>query len=282
MGRARFGVAVGGVAMAVGAASAMGLAGWLALLAAVEPMARGGEPSGPGRDLTFRPTVMVRRGTGQGSGTVIASAPGETLVLTAAHVLEGDGPPYIEVHRYNLGLERLRGREGWPRRLTARLVARDRDADLAVLRVEGFRALPFVARVADGPGEPATGQPVVSVGIDLGSKLASWSARVVGPARVDMKKGGGDRPFLLVDRLPEHGRSGGGLFAADGAVVGVCIGRAEVVRGRRVGVFASTESIRRLLREHDLEAAVARRPTRPRPVEPTRATAPMDGGSRGR
>ena len=38
-------------------------------------------------DWTFRPTVVVRRGTSQGSGTIIASVDGETLVLTAAHVV---------------------------------------------------------------------------------------------------------------------------------------------------------------------------------------------------
>ena len=93
-----------------------------------------------------------------------------------------------------------------------------------------------------------------------------------------MGKGGGPRPFLLIEKPPEHGRSGGGLFTTDGTVVGVCIGRAEVVRGKRFGVFASGASIRRLLREHDLNEAVARstarRSPRPIPIDRTRGTAP--------
>src|SRR5512144_797860 len=59
----------------------------------------------PADDGTFRPTVLIRRGTMQGSGTVIASVEGETLVLTAAHVVRGPGELRVELHRYNLGLE---------------------------------------------------------------------------------------------------------------------------------------------------------------------------------
>ncbi len=247
------------------------------LAAASATAARGDDPP-PGHDLTYRPTVMVRRGTSQGSGTVIASVARETLVLTAAHVLEAEGAPSIEVHRYNLGLERRRTAEGFPRVVPARIVATDKAADLAVLRVSGFEAMPYVARLAPGDEDPAPGRTVVSVGIDLGAKLTSWGTRVVDSVRIDMGKGGGDRPFLLVDKPPEHGRSGGGLFATDGTVVGVCIGRAEIVRGKRLGVFASGRSIRRLLREHDLDAAVARsiarRSTLPGPVDRARGAAP--------
>ncbi len=225
----------------------------------------------PGHDLTFRPTVIVRRGKHQGSGTVIASIPGESLVLTASHVLEGDGALYIEVHRYNLGVERRQPAAGWPREVPARVVALDKAADLAVIRVAGFEAMPYVARIAPGAGEPPRGEAVVSVGIDLGETLASWGSRVFDYARIDMGNGGGPRPFLLVEKPPEHGRSGGGLFTTDGTVVGVCVGRAEIIRGKRFGVFASSESIRRILREHDLEAAVARSVARrvPRPAPPS-------------
>ncbi len=230
----------------------------------------------PGHDLTFRPTVIVRRGKHQGSGTVIASIPGESLVLTASHVLEGDGALYIEVHRYNLGLERRQPAAGWPREVPARVVALDKASDLAVIRVAGFEAMPYVARIAPGSGEPPRGEAVVSVGIDLGETLASWGSRVFDYARIDMGNGGGPRPFLLVEKPPEHGRSGGGLFTTDGTVVGVCVGRAEIIRGKRFGVFASSESIRRILREHDLEAAVARSVARrvPRPAPSLPAPTP--------
>jgi S1-C subfamily serine protease len=264
----------------IGAGARRRLVGVAIALAIAAAPARADEPPPartppPGHDLTFRPTVIVRRGKHQGSGTVIASIPGESLVLTASHVLEGDGPLYIEVHRYNLGLERRQPAAGWPREVPARVVALDKAADLAVIRVTGFEAMPYVARIAPGPGEPPRGEAVVSVGIDLGETLASWGSRVFDYARIDMGNGGGPRPFLLVEKPPEHGRSGGGLFTTDGTVVGVCVGRAEVVRGRRFGVFASSESIRRILSEHDLEAAVARSAARRRPRPAPSAPAPV-------
>jgi S1-C subfamily serine protease len=254
-------------------------------------------PSLPEDDRTFRPTVVVRRGASQGSGTVIASVPGETLVLTAAHVVTGEGgSPSVEVHRYNMGVERALPARGWPVVLQAEVAAADPAADIAVLRVRGRAELPFVATLAPVGDEPRRGAVVTSVGIDAGAHLRSWRTRVretawfvmapAGPEADDRDRAGDavasgargsfhlrgrtdrrpdedlddpERPFLITARAPEMGRSGGGLFSEAGALVGVCVGRIESERGReRAGVFASGESVRRLLLEHELDAVVAR------------------------
>jgi S1-C subfamily serine protease len=234
----------------------------------------------PADTLTFRPTVLLRQGTTQGSGTVIASSDDETLILTAAHVVDKPEAVVIEIHRYNLGLENLRSVEGWPKRFSGRVVARDPAADVAVVRIRGLKALPFVAKLNLELPEPVSGTPVVSVGIDRGVDLSSWSSQVRGLVQLDMDRGGGNRPFLLTATPPEFGRSGGGLFrASDGAVIGVCVGRVEVRQGKRLGVFASSASIRRLLRQSHLEEAVmVARAARLRKgrltVEPTKSTAP--------
>ena len=65
----------------------------------------------PGTTGLTAPTVVVRRGTSQGSGTIIASVDGETLVLTAAHVVKAEGPVLVELHRYNLGWSDSRRRQ---------------------------------------------------------------------------------------------------------------------------------------------------------------------------
>jgi S1-C subfamily serine protease len=223
----------------------------------------------PDDNHTFRPTVIVLRGTSQGSGTVIASVPGETLVLTAAHVLEAGGQAFVEVHRYNLALENKRSSNGWPKKVPAKVVATDPAADVAILRLEGFQAMPFVAKVTIGPDEPELGTGVISVGVDRGAKLSSWPTKIIEHASIDMEKGGGVRPFLLTTTPPDFGRSGGGLFATDGRVVGVCVGRAEPANARRVGIFASTASIHRILREHHLDTNVARSVARRLPKNPT-------------
>jgi hypothetical protein len=259
---------------------------------ASRPTARGVPPSAhgavPADDGTFRPTVVVRQGTAQGSGTVVASIDGETLILTAAHVVsDGSGTATVELHRYNLGLERTsRIAGGWPHARNAAIVAVDRAADLAVLRIGSMKRLPFVARLAPVGDEPVRGTVVTSVGIDLGERLSSWLAHVEGVEWFVLETQKHERPFLITSRPPEHGRSGGGLFLPGGELAGVCIGRVEVTRKERVGVFASIASIRRLLRDHDLEETVARSETlvppaaagrragpatTPGPVTPTRA-----------
>ncbi len=258
----------------------------------------------PDDDLTIRPTVIVRRGSGQGSGTIIASVEGETLILTAAHVVRDSGPIQIELHRYNLGVEQAMPAGGWPVVVGAEEAGSDPLADLAVVRVRGKPALPFVSRLAATGDEPKRGALVTSVGIDNGNRLRAWVSRVEGVAwfalvpddqPVDSSKPKGkttgrespskagrflpvprdrarardprgvdpvERPFLITARAPEHGRSGGGLFLAERnsprALIGVCVGRIDLDEKKAIGVFASGESVRRLLRQNDLETLVAR------------------------
>lgn len=213
----------------------------------------------PDDDRTFRPTVVVRRGTSQGSGTIIASVQGETLVLTAAHVVREAGPITVELHRYNLGLERAASAQGaWPRSVRAGLAAADRAADIAIVRIRGLGALPFVARLAAPRREPADGLIVTSIGIDLGTQFTSWPTRLVNTRRLALNDGADERPFLVTARPPEHGRSGGGLFLPDGDLVGVCVGQVELSPGRRMGVFSSWRSVHRLLDDHDLDEILTR------------------------
>jgi S1-C subfamily serine protease len=213
----------------------------------------------PADDRTYRPTVVVRRGTSQGSGTIIASVDGETLVLTASHVVNADGPIFVELHRYNLRMEGRAAQPGaWPRVISAGLAAVDTTADLAIVRIEKMTALPYVARLTHNDDEPPPNSVVTSIGIDLGKKLTHWTSRLVETLTFELNDSGSARPFLITEKIPEHGRSGGGLFLANGDLVGVCVGHSELVRGRRMGVFAAGISIRRLLDEHQLTAVILR------------------------
>lgn len=247
-----------------------GLWAALVLAAVASPAAEGPRPSD---DLTFRPTVVIRKGDGQGSGTIIASRDGETLVLTASHVVEHPGRLRVELHRYNLGVERFNAGQRWPLAVAAEVAAADSSADVAILRVRTPSALPFVARLGGDDALPARGTAVTSVGIDLGTRLSSWTTRVTSVDRFEIEGRGDERLFLITTRCPEHGRSGGGLFLSSGELVGVCVGHAEFVKGRPAGVFASGSSIRRLLRDHDLDAHVAS--SSPRVVPPGLRTPPI-------
>lgn len=210
-------------------------------------------------NLTFRPTVLIRHGSSQGSGTIIASLEADTLVLTASHVVRGTGPIYVEFHRYNLGIEKTSRNSGnWPHAVAVEVVASDATADLAILRIRDMVALPYVARLGAAENEPAPDAILTSVGIDLGSKLSSWRTPLVEVLWFELNDGGKDRPFLVTAKIPEHGRSGGGLFDKDGRLVGVCVGHAELVEGKRMGVFSSIENAHRLLEKHELTSVIAR------------------------
>ena len=227
-------------------------------------------------DATFRPTVIIRKGNSQGSGTVIASSQGESLILTASHVARAKdkGPILVEVHRYNMGVETRLPEEGWPLSFAAELVAADPVGDVALLRISGKPAFPFVARLAAEGNEPKRGTVVISVGIDGGESLRSWSTQIQETASfaMDSSRDGNpellvtqpDRRFLLTAKPPAHGRSGGGLYSQAGALVGVCVGRIAMEKQKRPqGLFASIESVRKLLRENDLERVLGVADTNP-------------------
>ncbi|MDR3636874.1 MAG: trypsin-like peptidase domain-containing protein [Isosphaeraceae bacterium] len=245
---------------------------WLAagVTPAAEPRSAGragaqGRPSARD-DLTGRPTVIVRKGLAQGSGTIVWSAKGESLVLTAAHVVKEAGPLAVELHRYNVGREREANHGEWPRRCPGAVAAADAAADLAIVRLGGLPALPYVARLAPGDEEPERGAVLTSVGIDHGSRLTSWNTRLTAVIWLKLEGERAERPFLVTEQFPEQGRSGGGLYAVDGGLIGVCVGRVGGGKEKKtVGLFASSASIRRLLRDHDLDGTLLRTPA-DRPV----------------
>lgn len=228
--------------------------------------------STPADNGTFRPTVKLRRGLASGTGTLIAARPDESLILTAAHVVQGEGALTVELHRYNLGVEANLPGAGWPKALPGEIVAADPEADVALVRLKGLTTLPYLATLVSSDEEPRPGQRVTSVGIDLGQKLLGWESRIRGIVQLNRDGEAADdaRPYLVTEKAPEHGRSGGGLFQADGTLVGVCVGRVEFAGNRAVGLFASTASIHRLLAEPRAAAAIRRFPALVESLRPRR------------
>src|SRR5207244_2167933 len=103
----------------------------------------------------------------------------------------------------------------------------DAVSDVAILRLRRLPPLPYVARLAVADQKVAPGTAVTSVGVDKGANFSGWNAHVYGVVQLDPKNKGAQRPYLITDRAPEHGRSGGGLFLPDGSLVGVCVGRID-------------------------------------------------------
>lgn len=157
---------------------------------------------------SVRLTVESPSGNDIGSGTIIDVHGREALVVTCGHIFResaGKGPITVEF----CGLP---GAAAVPGEVISYDASR-RDIALVAIRpqvpVEAVGVAPEGFRIAER-------QPVFSVGCDNG-----------GPARViDSHVSGIDRyvgpPNIEVSGQPTQGRSGGGLFSAEGLLIGIC------------------------------------------------------------
>ncbi|TDC73329.1 trypsin-like serine protease [Micromonospora sp. KC606] len=160
--------------------------------------------------------VSVRVGAGGGSGFVIDD---QGHIVTNNHVVAGGGTITVV------------GQDG--RRLTARLVGRDPDSDIAVLRVDGAGRLPALPLA---PGQARVGEPVLAVGSPLGLS-GTVTAGIVSALDRPVRLGGGARQAAVqTDASINPGNSGGPLVNARGEVVGVNTAIATLEGGGSIGI----------------------------------------------
>lgn len=152
---------------------------------------RFGMPRGPGDAF---PRVAA------GSGFILSE---DGLIVTNNHVIDGASEVTVTLHD---GTE-----------LTATVVGRDPDTDLALLKVETDVTLPYV-EFADSD-EVRVGDPAVAIGSPFGlggtvtAGIVSANNRVIGAGRYD--------DFLQIDAPINRGNSGGPTFNLEGKVIGV-------------------------------------------------------------
>jgi thiol-disulfide isomerase/thioredoxin len=156
---------------------------------------------------TARLRVEDAQGVCWGTGTVIDCRQGEALILTCGHIFrDSKGKGRIEVDLF--GADGTRGVAG-------QIVSWDLKRDLALVSIFTDRNIE-PARVGGQDRTTAAGEPVVTVGCNGGKDPTIHHSRVtavdkyLGPANVQ------------VAGQPVQGRSGGGLFAVDGTLIGVC------------------------------------------------------------
>lgn len=141
-----------------------------------------------------------RRQGALGSGFVISA---EGLIITNNHVIESADE-----------IEAVFS-DGKTRR--AVLIGRDEDTDLAVLKVEADKKLPFV--VLANSDEAEVGDWVMAIGNPLGFQ-GSVSVGVVSALERDIQSGRYDS-YIQTDAAINRGNSGGPLFTLAGEVLGV-------------------------------------------------------------
>ena len=140
-----------------------------------------------------------RRGS-LGSGFLISA---DGYIITNNHVI--DKADTIEV-TFSDG-----------RTLPATIVGRDRDTDIAVLKISSRAPLPFVDLADSDKAE--VGDWVIAIGNPLGFG-GSVSAGIISATGRDLNTGRSDN-FIQTDAAINQGNSGGPLFNLSGQVVGV-------------------------------------------------------------
>lgn len=157
-------------------------------------------PGGRGGDRSpFGGPMQQERSTALGSGFVISS---DGFIVTNNHVI--DGADEIEVEFYSGA------------HLPAKLVGTDPTTDIAVLKVEADKPLPFLKF---GDSDAArVGDWVLALGNPLGQGLSASSGIISAKSRALT---GTYDDFIQTDAAINRGNSGGPLFNMAGEVVGV-------------------------------------------------------------
>ncbi len=154
---------------------------------------------------------QTRRGQSLGSGFIISA---DGYIVTNNHVVSPGSP--------NAVVEQITVTMPDRTEYVARLIGRDPDSDLAVLKIEGSN-LPHV----DFGDSPTTrvGDWVIAIGNPLGlggtvtAGIVSAVYRNVGPAGVG--SGGAYDRYIQTDAAINQGNSGGPLFNMAGQVIGI-------------------------------------------------------------
>ncbi|MHB1037677.1 MAG: trypsin-like peptidase domain-containing protein [Pirellulales bacterium] len=189
---------------------------------------------------SVRLKVEDAKGHSVGSGTVIDARESEALVLTCAHIFrdsQGKGPVSVDFFGPDA-----------PTGLSGRVLAYDLKSDVGLVAVKISRPVAF-AQVAPAGYGIRKNDPVTSIGCNNGGEPTARQSRVTA---IDKFLG---PPNLQVAGQPVQGRSGGGLFAPDGLVIGVC--NAADPQDNE-GLFAALASIHAMLDREKLSGVYRR------------------------
>lgn len=200
---------------------------------------------------TVRLRVEDSRGTSYGTGTIIDRHGADALVLTCGHIFrDSAGSGTIQIDFFVKGAMRT---------VRGELVGYDAQQDdvgLVSMR-PGVEVTP-VAVAATGV-TIARGQQVFAIGCSRGAGPTVLSSEITGVNRFV------GSPNFTVRGRPTDGRSGGGLFTAEGQLIGLC---KWAVTDADEGVYAGLSAVHQQLSRAGLQsllktAAASRLPAGP-------------------
>ncbi|QDV48704.1 thioredoxin domain-containing protein [Gimesia fumaroli] len=194
------------------------------------------------RASTVRIRVKDRKGMDLGSGTIIHSAVGRTLIMTCSHIfseLKNDSVIEVDVFQG----EKFETYVGT-------LVRYNMEGDVGLISIP-TSGIVAAAKVAAIEHEVNAGDTVASIGCNGGElptlekiKVTELN-RFLGPDNIECTG------------MPVQGRSGGGLFDRSGRLVGVCF---AVDKDDKRGLYAGLPVVHKLLDDAKLTALYKRQP----------------------
>ena len=156
-------------------------------------------------DKVWRSVVVIRTGSGQGSGVIV----GSSMVATNNHVVEDEEDGDIVVFKHD------NRRATTDTLFRADIHRRDEENDFCLLDVDELQGIPANIRRFD---TLKVGESVYAIGSPKGLDL-SLSVGVISQLRQ-----GGDSRLIQTDAAISSGSSGGGLFDSEGNLIGITSG----------------------------------------------------------
>lgn len=197
--------------------------------------------------------VQVRTPGGLGSGFILNE---DGFLITNFHVIEGETEIRAEVyHQKDGALERKSYKD-------VRIVAMNKFADLALLRIEDKGAPKFKSVALGSADALAVGERVFAIGSPLGLERTVTE----GIVSTKTRQIGGDL-YLQTTAQINPGNSGGPLFNLAGQVIGVT--NMKITAGEGLGFAIPVEAVKFFLNHRDAFAYAADNPSNPyRYLEP--------------
>jgi thiol-disulfide isomerase/thioredoxin len=171
----------------------------------------------------IRAAVRVRTPGGIGSGVILSSVPGRTVIATAAHIVRDEPSVTVDLFR-DFGVKTF----------PATVAAVNDTTDLALLTVAS-NTLPLPSAVGASQ-VPEIGDTCFGIGCSGGRGVSVMACRVV-------SLDGGD---VFASGAPAQGRSGGGLFNRRFELIGICSAANE---RRQDGWYIGADKLKALLSE---------------------------------
>ena len=154
--------------------------------------------------------------SGAGSGVIVSS---DGTILTCAHVVEG---------ATNINVQLNGSDEQYP----ATVVGSDSVSDVAVLKIEADGLTPAVLGDSD---KLAVGEEVIAVGNPLGTLGGTVTNGIIGALNRQITVEGNEMTLIQHSAAVSPGNSGGGLFNANGELIGIVNAKSDSSEAEGLG-----------------------------------------------